>query len=948
MKKIFSTIANSEPHPFLNILSRLEGSGYYFSLKKLNDPRLYKLPYCIRVLLENLIRNCDNYLIKKVDIENILDWRNTSKKGNVDISYFPSRVLLQDFTGVPAIVDLAAMRDAILSKYGLSPEIINPKVPVDLVIDHSVQVDFYGRSDAVKKNLEMEFYRNKERFEFLKWGSKSFDNLRIVPPGFGIIHQVNLEYLARTVFKIPLEKEEIDKITLDGVNISESDSNILYPDSLVGTDSHTTMICGLGILGWGVGGLEAEAVMLGQPITMNIPEVIGAKLIGNLQPAVTSTDIVLTITSILRQSNVVGKFVEFFGDGIKQLSVEDRATISNMSPEYGATIGYFYPDEYSLHYLSSTGRSSETVHFVQKYLEEQCLGKFTSSSISEYSQVEYSEVIVIDLSMIEPCAAGPKRPQDKVALKDLKQSFQTALYAPLSKCGFAVKKTDEGCKVVSNYNSNLDLAHGSIVLASITSCTNTSNPLVMIGAGLLAKKAVKKNLKVPEYIKTSFSPGSHIVEKYLQISGLLPYMEKLGFYTVGYGCMTCIGNSGNLSEEISNVIKNKNLVAVSVLSGNRNFEGRVHPLTKANYLVSPPLVIAFALAGRINIDMTSEPLGINHISGEEVYLKDIWPTREEILELESKIITPKLFNDVYSTIPKGTEQWNSLEVKRTPVFRWNPDSTYIHKPPFFDDKLLKVPTNTKLEDIYCLLNLGDSITTDHISPASDISQISPAAKYLLGRNVKAIDFNTYGARRGNDEVMVRGTFGNVRIINKILYKENCSDNTELHQNIEGPYTLYIPNNEILPIYDAAQKYRENNQLPLLVIAGKEYGSGSSRDWAAKGPRLLGVQVIIAASFERIHRSNLIGMGIIPLQFLEGENADTLGLDGTELFSIDLSEEFKPRDKIEIKVRKRETDKEIVFNTILRLDTNIEIEYYKHGGILPFVLDKIAKEYLSEK
>ncbi|CAD5222276.1 unnamed protein product [Bursaphelenchus xylophilus] len=869
----------------------------YFSLKDLNDSRYEKLPISIKYLLESAVRCCDGFHVNKSDVETILNWESSQKNG-VEIPFRPARVLLQDFTGVPAVVDLAAMRDAV-KDLGGNPEVINPICPVDLVIDHSVQVDNYGNLEALKKNQDIEFERNKERFNFLKWGAKAFRNLRIVPPGSGIVHQVNLEYLSHTVF-------------------FDEDNSLIYPDSVVGTDSHTTMIDGSGVLGWGVGGIEAEAVMLGQAISMVIPEVVGYRLIGHLPPEATSTDLVLTITQNLRKLGVVGKFVEFFGSGVTSLSIADRATVANMCPEYGATVGFFPVDKRTIQYLSQTGRDPQKLEVMVEYLKRN--GLYVDFEDDSFSP-NYTQVIELDLSTVKSCLSGPKRPHDRVPLTSLKQEFLTGLTEKVSFKGFGLspEAVSKSVKVALDGES-YDIKHGSVVISAITSCTNTSNPSVMLGAGLLARNAVKKGLKVPGYVKTSLSPGSGVVTKYLQDSGLLTYLEQLGYYIAGYGCMTCIGNSGPLQDELAQAIDENDLVVAGVLSGNRNFEGRIHPNVRANYLASPPLVVAYGLAGTVNIDFENEPIG----QGTEgpVYLRDIWPTHEEVASFEENYVKPQFFKEVYANIQKGSEQWQALTCAESSLYSWDQNSTYIKKVPFFDGMTNELPPETPIKDAYALLNLGDSVTTDHISPAGSISRVSPAAKYLASRGTQPRDFNTYGARRGHDEVMARGTFANIRLVNKLVTKV-------------GPQTLHIPSGQVLDVFDAAMKYKEQN-LPIIILAGREYGSGSSRDWAAKGPLLQGVRAVIAESFERIHRSNLVGMGIIPLQFLEGQNADSLGLTGKEKFTINIPANVKPGEKIKVQV-----DGGNDFEAKFRVDTEVELTYVRNGGILQYMIRKLS-------
>uniref|UniRef100_A0A452IWZ9 Cytoplasmic aconitate hydratase n=1 Tax=Gopherus agassizii TaxID=38772 RepID=A0A452IWZ9_9SAUR len=868
----------------------------FFNLNKLGDARYGRLPFSIKVLLEAAVRNCDEFLVKKEDVENILSW-NVMQNKNVEVPFNPARVILQDLTGVPAVVDFAAMRDAV-KKLGGDPEKINPICPADLVIDHSIQVDFNRRSDSLQKNQELEFERNKERFEFLKWGSKAFHNMKIIPPGSGIVHQVNLEYLARVVF---------------------DQNGYYYPDSLVGTDSHTTMIDGLGVLGWGVGGIEAEAVMLGQPISMVLPKVVGYKLMGNPHPLVTSTDIVLTVTKHLRQVGVVGKFVEFFGPGVAQLSIADRATIANMCPEYGATAAFFPVDEVSIGYLIQTGRDEEKIKHIKNYLV--AVGMFRDFNNSAQDP-DFTQVVELDLHTVVPCCSGPKRPQDKVAVSEMKKDFETCLGAKQGFKGFSVapdRHTDR-VKFVHN-GSDFELTHGSVVIAAITSCTNTSNPSVMLGAGLLAKKAVDAGLTVKPYIKTSLSPGSGVVTYYLRESGVMPYLAQLGFDVVGYGCMTCIGNSGPLPEPVAEAITQGDLIAVGVLSGNRNFEGRIHPNTRANYLASPPLVIAYAIAGTIRIDFEIEPLGVN-AEGKEIFLRDLWPTRDEIQAVEHQYVIPGMFKEVYQKIETVNESWNALDAPSDTLYTWNPKSTYIKSPPFFENLTLELEPPKSIADAYVLLNLGDSVTTDHISPAGNIARNSPAARYLTTRSLTPREFNSYGSRRGNDAVMVRGTFANIRLSNKFINKQ-------------APQTIHFPSGETLDVFDAAERYKQAGH-PLIVLTGKEYGSGSSRDWAAKGPFLLGIKAILAESYERIHRSNLVGMGVIPLQYLPGEDAESLGLTGRERYTIVIPEELAPRMKVQIKLDTGKT-----FQAIMRFDTDVELTYFRNGGILNYMIRKMA-------
>uniref|UniRef100_A0A8C1JQC3 Cytoplasmic aconitate hydratase n=1 Tax=Cyprinus carpio TaxID=7962 RepID=A0A8C1JQC3_CYPCA len=887
-------------NPYAHIIEPLDPQKpdhKFFNLKKLKDPRYDQLPFSIRVLLESAVRNCDGFLVKKEDVEKVLNWKVTQSQ-TVEVPFRPARVILQDFTGVPAVVDFAAMRDAVKKLQG-DPERINPVCPADLVIDHSIQVDFNRKSDSLQKNQDLEFERNKERFEFLKWGSKAFQNMRIIPPGSGIVHQVNLEYLARVVFE------------RDGY---------YYPDSLVGTDSHTTMIDGLGVLGWGVGGIEAEAVMLGQPISMVLPEVIGYKLQGTPDKYITSTDIVLTVTKHLRQVGVVGKFVEFFGPGVASLSIADRATIANMCPEYGATAAFFPVDHISIHYLNQTGRDTEKLNYIEKYLK--AVGMFRDySNTSEDPQ--FTQVVELDLSTVVPCCSGPKRPQDKVTVSEMKQDFKMCLGAKQGFKGFQVAPERHDVQVPFQFNgAEYSLSHGSVVIAAITSCTNTSNPSVMLGAGLLAQKAVKAGLSVKPYIKTSLSPGSGVVTYYLKESGVMDFLSQLGFEVVGYGCMTCIGNSGPLPEPVVQAITQGDLVAAGVLSGNRNFEGRVHPNTRANYLASPPLVIAYAIAGTVRIDFEKEPLAVNS-EGKEVFLRDIWPTRDEIQAVERQFVIPAMFKEVYEKVEKVNERWNSLEAPSDKLYTWNPNSTYIKSPPFFDGLTRELQTPNSITDAYVLLNLGDSVTTDHISPAGNIARNSPAARYLTSRGLTAREFNSYGSRRGNDAVMARGTFANIRLFNKFINKQ-------------APTTIYLPTGETMDVFDAAEKYQQAGH-PLLILAGKEYGSGSSRDWAAKGPFLLGIKAVLAESYERIHRSNLVGMGIIPLEYLPGDSAESLGLSGRERYTVIIPPQITPRMTVDIKLDTGRT-----FQAKMRFDTDVELTYFHHGGILNYMIRKMSE------
>jgi len=866
---------------------------------KIGDPK--KLPFSIKILLESAIRNCDNYQITLKDIQTLLSW-SPKYKANKEIAYKPGRVLLQDFTGVPCVVDLAALRDG-MKRLGGNIKKINPQVPCDLVIDHSLQVDAYGSKSAIKKNIAMEFKRNKERYEFLKWGQKAFKNFSVIPPATGIIHQVNLEYLACGVLKKKKGKQ-----------------TLVYPDSLVGTDSHTTMINGMGIVGWGVGGIEAEAVMLGEPIYMVMPEVVGVELKGELKEGITATDLVLTIVELLRKEGVVGKFVEFFGEGIKNLSLPERATISNMGPEYGATLGIFPIDEKCLEYYRLTGRSSSQVDLIENYFKEQ--GMFYCD---DSPQVKYTHTLKLDIAKVEASVAGPRRPQDRIPLSNMKAAFHNALTSSSSEGGFGIKKNEANKKI------NLEgekLAHGSVVIASITSCTNTSNPSVLIGAGLLAKKAIEYGLNVKKHVKTSFIPGSQVVEEYLQEANLIKYFEKLKFHIVGYGCGPCIGNSGPLDEKIVKAIDKNKLVVSSVLSGNRNFEGRVSPHTKTNYLASPALVIAYAIAGTTNIDFEKDPIGTDK-RGNNIFLKDIWPKNDEIEALILKSLKATAFKKRFKGIANGNQYWDKIKENKSELFEWKEKSTYIQEPPFFMD-IKKDPDPIEgIKEARVLVMVGDSITTDHISPAGAIAKSSPAGKYLIKKGIKPENFNSYGSRRGNDKIMTRGTFANIRLKNKIV------------PGTEGSATIYFPKNKRMSIFDASLAYKKNN-TPLIVLAGCEYGTGSSRDWAAKGTALLGIKVVIAQSYERIHRNNLAGMGVLPLEFRKGESCDSLGIDGTEIFDFDgINDQLKPGQLINVTARTESKDVK-KFKAIVRLDTPIEIDYFRNGGILQTVLRKLAK------
>ncbi|MBU2511176.1 aconitate hydratase AcnA [bacterium] len=877
------------------------GSADFYNINKLEQDgigKIDRLPFSIKILLEQTLRNLDGFQVNEDDIVALANWR-ADEKSEKEIPFKPTRVILQDFTGVPALVDLAALRSS-MKKLGGDPAVINPRIPVDLIIDHSIQVDSFGLPGSLQINMEKEFERNRERYEFLKWGQHNFKDLNIYPPGVGIVHQVNLESLA---------------------NVVQLRDNTLFSDTVVGTDSHTPMINSLGVLGWGVGGIEAESVMLGQPIYMQIPQVVGFKLSGALQPGTTATDLVFRIVQILREIGVVEKFVEFFGEGLSGLSLADRATISNMAPEYGATMGFFPTDEETLRYLKATGRSNEILERVESYCKEQGIFR-----VHEMKAPDFSEVVALDLSTVESSLAGPKRPQDRISLKDMKPVWNKLLPQPVKKRGFELNERELTKSVriaLPETGDSFELTHGSVVLAAITSCTNTSNPSVMIAAGLLAKKAVDKGLKVKPWIKTSLAPGSRVVTDYLRKAGLDEYLEKLGFFTVGYGCTSCIGNSGPLSQPISDAIVEQELVVAAVLSGNRNFEGRVNPLTKANFLASPPLVVAYAIAGTLNIDLLNEPLGSDK-NGNPVMLKDIWPGKEEITRVE-ELITPEMYLERYSNYETLSPIWNDIPTKGTEVYDWDEASTYIRNPPFFQDMNVNINPLQDIKDARVLVKVGDSVTTDHISPAGAIASNTPAANYLIARGIETKDFNSYGSRRGNDEVMVRGTFANIRLRN------------QLAPGTEGGVTTYLPTTEQTSVFEAAEKYKAS-ATPLVVLAGKEYGTGSSRDWAAKGTYLLGIKAVIAVSYERIHRSNLLGMGVLPLQFKNDDSPEKLGLTGKETYSIlGLKDDIKPKQELILKI----DDKEVAVT--LRLDTPVEIEYFKNGGILHTVLRKFIKE-----
>ncbi len=896
-------------HDLLGTRTALDtGSGtvYYYSLSKLAEQGfsgIHSLPFSIKVLLESVLRNCDDYVVSREDVKKLATY-NAAQPVQEEIPFKPARVILQDFTGVPAVVDLAAMRAA-MSRMGGDPKKINPICPVDLVIDHSVQVDHFGTAAAFQQNIDIEMDRNRERYEFLRWGQQALDNFGVVPPGRGIVHQVNLEYLARGVW-----------------SSGEGDNTVAYPDSLVGTDSHTTMINGLGVVGWGVGGIEAEAVMLGQPIYMLIPEVVGFKLTGSLPEGVTATDLTLTITQMLRKKGVVGKFVEFYGSGLSNISLPDRATIANMAPEYGATMGFFPVDSESLRYLSRSGRSADLVKLVEAYTQAQ--GLFRTDATPD---PVFTDSLELDMSTVQPSLAGPKRPQDRVNLSQMQETFKSALTSTSPTSGFSLTEDKLGNTGLYKNGSEIAMKHGDVVIAAITSCTNTSNPSVLLGAGLVAKKAVEKGLSVKPYVKTSLAPGSRVVTEYLDRAGLSPYLNQLGFNLVGYGCTTCIGNSGPLPEPVEAAIKEGDLIAASVLSGNRNFEGRVHQSVKANFLASPPLVVAYALAGTVDIDLVKDPLGTDQ-AGQPVYLKDIWPSNAEIAALLDGALNPELFGQMYNGIDQSNAEWNAIPVTPGDLFEWDTDSTYIQEPPFFVGMAQEPGAIQPINEARVLVKVGDSITTDHISPAGSIKVGTPAAQYLEGNSVKAGDFNSYGSRRGNDRVMTRGTFANVRLKNQMA------------PGTEGGYTTYLPTGEQMFIYDASQKYQADG-TPLVILAGKEYGTGSSRDWAAKGTFLLGVRAAIAESFERIHRSNLVGMGVLPLQFKEGDTPASLGLDGSEFFSFEIDDNLKPMQMVKVTARKANGES-LHFEARCRIDTPVEVDYYRNGGILQTVLRQFMK------
>ncbi|MBN1490766.1 MAG: aconitate hydratase AcnA [Phycisphaerae bacterium] len=906
--------SNEHKNPF-GAAAALQTSGgtvRLYRLAKLSADgigHVERLPFSIKVLLENVLRNVDGFVVHPEHVTALADWQPKAHKA-AELPFMPGRVLLQDFTGVPAVVDLAAMRSA-MARLGGDPKRINPQVPCDLVIDHSVQIDAFGSADALRINMAKEFERNQERYEFLRWGQNAFDNFRVVPPGAGIVHQVNLEYLAQ------------------GVLTREQDGRVVaLPDSLVGTDSHTTMINGLGVVGWGVGGIEAEAVMLGQPIYMLTPEVVGFRLFGELPEGATATDLVLTVTQMLRAKGVVGKFVEFCGEALATLTLPDRATLANMAPEYGATMGFFPIDDMTLDYLRMTGRSRNQIDLVERYTKEQGLFRDPGPALPAFT-----DLLELDLSTVEPSLAGPKRPQDRVPLTEMKPAFRASLGTPVAARGFALDETAQQRKAtIDQDGASATIRHGAVVIASITSCTNTSNPSVMLAAGLVARKAVEKGLRVKPYVKTSLAPGSRVVTDYLQAAGLSDYLDRLGFQTVGYGCATCIGNSGPLPEPVTRAITDADLVVCSVLSGNRNFEGRINPHVKANYLASPPLVVAYALAGTVDVDLMTEPLGTGS-DGKPVYLRDIWPRNAEIAATLSTAVKPEQFTAQYADVFAGTEAWNAVSTGEGELFDWQADSTYIQEPPFFLDMKPEPDPIHPIRGARVLAMVADSVTTDHISPAGAIKSDSPAGRFLQEHGVRPTEFNSYGSRRGNDRVMTRGTFANVRLRNLLA------------PGTEGGVTVHLPSGEIMTTFEAAMKYGAEN-TPLIVLAGKEYGTGSSRDWAAKGTRLLGVRAVLAESFERIHRSNLVGMGVLPLQFKDGQTCESLGLSGHETFDINLEAPLEPLSDAMI-VASGEGVAPKCFSVTVRIDTPVEVEYYLHQGILPCVVRTMLKRSVRE-
>ena len=903
-----ATTSKSDPFGANDTLQTKAGPVEIHRLDKLTADgigHVDRLPFSIKVLLENVLRHAGRGIVVEDDVKTLAAW-DAESPAQRELPYTPARVILQDFTGVPAVVDLAAMRSAMI-RLGGDPKKINPLVPVDLIIDHSVQVDKFGTPDALGANEDIEFTRNRERYEFLRWGKGAFDGFRVIPPATGIIHQVNLEYLAKVV-----------------MTRKEGDTLVALPDTLVGTDSHTTMINGLGVLGWGVGGIEAEAAMLGQPIYMLTPEIVGFKLTGTLSEGVTATDLVLTVVEMLRAKGVVGKFVEFCGDGLAELSLPDRAVLANMGPEYGATMGFCPVDDETLRYLERSGRTPEECDLVERYTKEQ--GLFRRDDMPDPI---FTDTLHLEMSTVEPCLAGPKRPQDRIRLADMKKEFKASLLAPIGNRGFELPEEDlSRTASVSNGDQSIEIGHGAVIIAAITSCTNTSNPSVMIAAGLLAKNAVEKGLTVKPYVKTSLSPGSRVVTDYLDAAGLSPHLDKLGFHTVGYGCMTCIGNSGPIPEPVAKAVTDGNLVAAAVLSGNRNFEGRISPFVKANYLASPPLVVAYAIAGRTDISFDTEPIGIDS-DGGKVYLRDVWPSQKETADAVSRALTPEMFKRCYANVVDANEKWNAIATGEGDVYEWDDDSTYIQEPPFFVDLAPESEPIKPITDARVLVMVGDSVTTDHISPAGPITPDSPAGKFLQDNGVEPGDFNSYGSRRGNDRVMTRGTFANIRLRNLLA------------PGTEGGVTRYLPTGEQTSVFEAAMRYKKHG-TSLIVLAGAEYGTGSSRDWAAKGTFLLGIKAVISAGFERIHRSNLVGMGVLPLQFKDGDTRESLGLTGEEIYTIEgLSDDVKPRQEVTVAAKAaRGPANEKRFQVIVRLDTPVEIDYYRHGGILQMVLRKM--------
>ncbi len=890
-------------HNTLQKFKFLGKTGNYYSLPALEKGlgiKISRLPISIRIVLESVLRNCDGKKVTEEHIRQLASWKAKASRTD-EIPFVVSRIVLQDFTGVPLLADLAAMR-GVASKMGKNPKVIEPLVPVDLVVDHSIQIDHYGSKNALDLNMKLEFQRNQERYEFMKWGMQAFDTFKVVPPGIGIVHQVNLEYLARGV---------------------HSKDGVYYPDTLVGTDSHTTMINGIGVVGWGVGGIEAEAGMLGQPVYFLTPDVVGVHLTGALRGGVTATDLVLTVTEMLRSAKVVGKFVEFFGEGVENLALPDRATIANMAPEYGATMGFFPVDDVTIDYFKGTGRTEEEIAAFAEYFKVQGL-----YGIPKKGQIDYSETLNLDLSKVAPSLAGPKRPQDRIEIGSVKSTFGKLFSMPVSENGFSKKPDDLARRFRTR--DGIDVGSGDVIIAAITSCTNTSNPGVLLAAGLLAKKAVERGLKVKKHIKTSLAPGSRVVTEYLTKSGLLPYLEKLGFYTSGYGCTTCIGNAGPLAEPIEESIVQNDLVCAAVLSGNRNFEARIHPNLRANFLASPPLVVAYAIAGTVMKDLMTEPLGKGS-KGEDVFIGDVWPTSQEIHDCMKYAMDPKTFRLLYNDLAEANPLWKGISTTTGQTYSW-PKSTYIAEPPFFDDFGMQPVATGNIIGARALGVFGDSVTTDHISPAGSIKPTSPAGTYLLEHDVGVVDFNTYGARRGNHEVMMRGTFANVRIKNMMLPLKADGG------RIEGGLTTHQPSGEQMPIYDAAMRYVQQS-VPTVVFGGEEYGTGSSRDWAAKGTQLLGVKAVVARSFERIHRSNLVGMGVVPLQFKGNDSAQSLNIKGDEEFDILGLEKFKPQQDVTLVIKRSDGSRQKV-KVLLRIDTAIEVDYYLHGGIMPYVLREL--------